>query len=141
MGDLSAHFSRAELACKHCRSLPAGAQGLPVLVDGLEELRKLAYPGGLVPASGYRCPAYNAQIPGAAKDSQHQYASAADVPLVAELDAVKGLRVFSGLGWQLVRGRKLVRHVDVRHASGHNTTGGTVRNPTMWEYLADGTRR
>lgn len=141
MGDLSEYFSRAELACKHCRALPAGAQGLPALVEGLEELRKLAYPRGLVIASGYRCPAANASLPHAAKGSQHLYAAAADVPLVAELGAVVRLRVFSGIGWQMVGSRKLVRHVDVRHASGHNTTGGSVRYPTLWEYFADGSRR
>lgn len=140
MGDLSEHFSRAELACRHCRTLPARAPGLPVLVDGLEALRALAYPAGLVLASGYRCPDRNAAV-GGATSSQHLHAAAADVPLVAELAKVVALRRFSGIGWQMVGGRKLVRHVDVRHASGHNTTGGTVRRPTTWEYLADGTRR
>ena len=55
------------------------------------------------------------------------------------LDKVIALRVFSGIGWQwssrnLLTRRRLVRHVDVRHASGHNPTGGTVLAPTVWQY-------
>lgn len=139
MGDLSANFSQTEFVCRHCRRLPQLGI-VPALITGLEKLRALAYPSGLIIRSGYRCPTHNTVV-GGAKNSQHLYGSAADVDLRAELADVKALKVFSGIGWQAVGGRRLIRHVDVRHASGHNTTSGTTARPTTWEYLADGTRR
>jgi hypothetical protein len=139
MGDLSTHFSRSEFVCRHCRRLPPRGV-VPELIVGLEALRALAYPGGLIIDSGYRCSAHNRAV-GGATGSQHLYGAAADVTPRAALAAVKALKVFSGLGWQRIGGRDLVRHVDVRHASGHNGTRGTTTRPTTWEYLADGTRR
>ena len=139
MVQISPHFAASEFACHHCGQLPGGTV-LPELLAGLEALRALAYPRGLRIESGYRCPASNAAV-GGASDSQHLYRSAADIPEVATLDAVRGLRAFSGIGWQQVGARRLVRHVDVRHASGHNSTRGTTAAPTTWEYLPDGTWR
>lgn len=130
---ISAHFVLSEFACPHCHN----AKALGVLVEGLEHLRALAYPHGLIVRSGYRCPVHNKDV-GGAPDSQHLYGSACDVDLVAPVADVLALRVFSGIGWQAVGGRHLVRHVDVRHASGHNTTGGTPTNPSTWEYGPDG---
>lgn len=130
---LSAHFMLSEFACPHC----GVAKALPELVAGLEKLRALAYPGGLIVRSGYRCPEHNRAVGGAA-DSQHLYGSACDVDLVANTRDVAALGAFSGIGWQVSGGRHLVRHVDVRHASGHNTTGGTTANPSTWEYGPDG---
>lgn len=140
MGDLSPHFSAAEFACRHCHKLDGPV--VHALVTGLEALRGVAYSDlGLEIVSGYRCAAYNRSLKNAAKDSQHLRRAAADVPLRATLEVVKGLGVFSGIGWQLFNGRRLVRHVDVRHASGRNTTGGTVQHPTVWEYALDGSRK
>ena len=79
------------------------------LVHGLEALRSLAYPRGLTIESGYRCLARNAQLPNAAKDSQHLYAAAADVQPAAMLGQVLALHAFSGVGWQEVGGLRLVR--------------------------------
>jgi uncharacterized protein YcbK (DUF882 family) len=130
MGALSPHFTAAEFACPHCRV----SKALPALVLGLERLRTLGYSSGLVVRSGYRCPVHNKAVGGAA-NSQHRYGSAADVDLRVSLASVVALGVFSGVGWQTAAGgRRLVRHVDVRHASGHNTTGGTPAHPTTWEY-------
>lgn len=142
MGNLSAHFTRSEAACHHCGRFPEMPwQG--ELLDGLEALRSLAYPTGLVVLSWYRCAEYNATLPHAAADSMHVRCAAVDPAMstTATVAAVRGLRRFSGIGWQMVDGRKLVRHVDVRHLTGHNLTGGTVRYPTLWEYLPDGSRR
>jgi hypothetical protein len=132
---LSPHFVLSEFACRCGGKLPGCrvAVALPALVTGLEALRTLAYPHGLAIESGYRCPERNRQV-GGAKDSQHQYGSAADVALVAQLGDVARLGVFSGIGWQQVGGRQLVRHVDVRAVSGHNFTRGTAAHPTLWEY-------
>ena len=143
MTQLSAHFSDREAACHHCGRLPP--DGIPpALVHGLEALRSLAYPQGLVVGSWYRCAAYNKAIPNAAPDSQHVQGSAVDPKALstrATLVAVRGLHAFSGIGWTWHGGLQVVKHVDVRHASGHNPTHGTTAAPTTWEYLADGTRR
>lgn len=129
MTRLSTHFVSTEFACPHCGVVLTH----PALISGLERLRALAYPRGLVVRSGYRCPVHNRDV-GGATSSQHLYGTAADVDLRAELAAVKDLGSFSGIGWQLVGGRQLVRHVDVRHATSHNTTGGTTAHPTLWSY-------
>jgi hypothetical protein len=139
MVSVSDHFTLSEFAC-NCRRTRPGCRGaicLPELADGLEALRDLAYPTGLLIMSGYRCPGHNVAV-GGSRSSQHLHGAAADIPLAAELDDVIALRFFSGLGWQYVgrlgRRRKLVRHVDVRHASAHNPTGGSLRRPTLWQY-------
>jgi hypothetical protein len=136
---VSAHFSRREFHCR-CGGVRKGCEGvrvLPELVAGLEKLRALAYPNGLILASSYRCPGHNLAV-GGASYSQHQYGAAADVPLAALLDDVIALRCFAGIGWQKVgrlgRRRKMVRHVDVRSVSGRNPTGGSNARPTLWQY-------
>ncbi len=139
MGNLSAHFSDAEFTCRHCGRLDGRV--LPELVAGLEALRASAYSvTGLTIASGYRCAEHNRAVGGAAQ-SQHVLRAAADVQPRVTLAHVRELGAFSGIGWQLIGGRRLVRHVDVRHASAHNPTGGTTTRPTTWEYLPDGSRR
>jgi len=126
---LSTHFTLKEFRCPCC----GVEKALPALVTGLERLRALAYPSGLVIASGYRCSSHNPAV-GGAKGSQHLYGAAADVDLRATLEDVKALTSFSGIGYQHINGKNLVRHVDVRHVSGHNATGGTPSHPTTWRY-------
>jgi hypothetical protein len=99
------------------------------LVRGLERYRRLARrPVPVV--SGFRDPEKNRCV-GGARNSQHLYGNAADIPPVLGLGPVRSLRVFSGIGVQRSSGR--VRHVDVRHV-GPNPTGGTPRSPTVWFY-------
>lgn len=135
MGDLSAHFSRSEMWCHHCRRLDG--EVVPELLAGLEALRDMAFPRGLQIVSGYRCRRHNRAV-GGATDSQHLWRAAADIPLVATLADVRALGVFSGIGWQMFAGRQLVRHVDVRHASGHNRTRSTPQHPAIWRYDLSG---
>lgn len=99
------------------------------LVRGLVEYRRRY--GTTIIVSGYRDPAYNNSIPGAAKNSQHIYGNGSDLQPKATLNAVRNMKKFSGIGVQKATG--LVRHVDVRHV-GPNTTGGTLTNPTVWYY-------
>jgi uncharacterized protein YcbK (DUF882 family) len=73
MGDLSAHFSKAELACRCCGELKI-EQGL---IDALEQLRSLAGTEVLI-HDGYRCPAHNQEV-GGVTDSEHTRGMAADV--------------------------------------------------------------
>lgn len=97
------------------------------LVRGLHNYRTRYGPTSIL--SAYRDSAHNAKV-GGAPNSQHLYGNAADLSrLVASLNGVRNLRVFSGIGTK----GGLVRHVDVRHC-GPNTTGGTVENPTIWSY-------
>lgn len=76
MGDVSPHFSRSELACKHC--------GLYLIQDffleALEELR-IQGPEAIVVHDGCRCCEHNAAV-GGVKDSQHTLGIAADLEIV-----------------------------------------------------------
>jgi len=73
LGDLSAHFSKAELACRCCGELVID-QGL---IDALEQLRSLAGREILI-HDGYRCHAHNQEV-GGVTDSEHTRGMAADV--------------------------------------------------------------
>lgn len=76
MGDLSAHFSSSELACRHCGRLPAETV-LTHLLGHLEGLRALVgRPLRIV--SGYRCPAHNRAV-GGARRSRHVVGDAVDI--------------------------------------------------------------
>lgn len=114
MGDLSAHFSRSEFACRHC-----GAQKTisPDLIRTLERIRAInGRP--LVIVSGYRCAVHNRAV-GGASQSQHLLGTAADIGQGrATLHQARALGA-RGVG---VRGRWAV-HVDVR-----------VGRPASWTY-------
>jgi len=73
MGDLSAHFSKAEFACRCCGELRIDKG----LIDALEQLRTLAGQALLI-HDGYRCPAHNQEV-GGVTDSEHTRGLAADV--------------------------------------------------------------
>lgn len=75
MGDLSAHFSKAELACHCCGQLKIDT----ALVDGLEQLRALAGKPVVV-HDGYRCPEHNQKV-GGVPDSEHTRGNAADISI------------------------------------------------------------
>jgi len=75
MGDLSAHFSKAELACHCCGELKIVHE----LVDALELLRTLAQ-RPVVVHDGYRCLSHNQQV-GGVTDSEHTRGQAADVSI------------------------------------------------------------
>lgn len=134
-GTASEHFSYAEWRCS-CGGRLAGCRLVVVqrdLLIGLEGYRAAYSPGGVEVVSGYRCPAQNAAV-GGATDSQHLYGGAADVTYAATDIAVRRLRRFSGIG--RARSTHKVRHVDVRHVTGHNRSGGTPDAPTTWDYAA-----
>lgn len=131
-GTASAHFSYREWRCG-CGGSRNGCRVIvvhrPLLAD--LEVYRAQLGHGVTIASGYRCPLHNADV-GGAKDSQHLYGGAADVAYDLSDVTVAKLRRFSGIG----RSEKthLVRHVDVRHLTGHNSTGGTPDRPTIWNY-------
>lgn len=127
----SNNFSFLECRCKgtalHARC--ARVRVHREVLHGLELMRRMQGPMEL--ASVYRCSQHNANV-GGASSSQHVYGAAADVQPKLSLKEVSRLRVFSGIGVQKATGK--VRHVDVRHLSGNNTTGGTPDRPTVWFY-------
>jgi uncharacterized protein YcbK (DUF882 family) len=75
MGDLSAHFSRQELACSCCGRLQLDDR----LLTALEKLRTLAN-GPVLVHDGYRCPEHNREV-GGVPDSEHTRGCAADIAL------------------------------------------------------------
>lgn len=136
-GLISAHFKFPEFACTHCH----WPRVHWALTTDLEVYRARLSPNGLSVVSGYRCPIHNAQIPGAAPNSQHLYGLAADVTPIARTATVIGLRLFSGIEY---RRTGLVYHVDVRHAvSATNWTRSTPDRPSVFRFglLAGLTRR
>lgn len=70
---LAEHFSEAEFACRCCGMVMVQ----PELINKLEHLRQLAGAPVLV-NSGYRCPAYNRAVGGAA-NSYHMQGMAAGI--------------------------------------------------------------
>jgi hypothetical protein len=75
LGDLSEHFSKAELACHCCGTFKVEA----ALIDALELFRSLA--GRPVAVhDGYRCPIHNEKV-GGVPDSEHTRGMAADVSI------------------------------------------------------------
>ena len=75
MGDLSAHFSKSEFACRCCGQLKI-EDGL---IAGLEQLRTLAG-REIVVHDGYRCPAHNQKV-GGVPHSEHTLGMAADIAI------------------------------------------------------------
>lgn len=67
-----ANFQPKEMACSHCGKILIE----PELMDRLQAAR-LIYGSGITVASGYRCPAHNAAVGGAA-DSAHTRGTAVD---------------------------------------------------------------
>jgi len=75
LGDLSAHFSKAEFACHCCGELRIET----ALINALEQLRILAGKP-IVVHDGYRCSAHNEQV-GGVSNSEHTRGEAADVSI------------------------------------------------------------
>ena len=104
MGDLSAHFSRHEFACRHCGRVIVTRH----LVQHLERLRALVG-APLVVVSGYRCPEHNRAV-GGARGSLHTRGMAADLRRGYATRAQARAAGFTGIGFC---GDSAV-HVDVR---------------------------
>ena len=74
---LSEHFSREEMACRHCGKLLE--QGISqALLDGLEKLRFSIGNKPIYVNSAYRCAEHNQNI-GGVYNSQHVLGCAADI--------------------------------------------------------------
>ena len=95
---LREHFSKEEMACKHCGALPPNGMS-NMLMDGLEELRRrIGKP--VIINSGYRCSVHNKEC-GGVYNSQHVLGTAADiyVPGMGVYELAKICKeIFDGVG-------------------------------------------
>jgi uncharacterized protein YcbK (DUF882 family) len=135
MGISSEHFSDQELACHHC-GVNACTQEL---VDALEQFRA-AVGKPVVVDDAYRCAAHNATTPNAAKNSQHQDGTAADVKVpgmsAREMYAVaKNIPAFQQGGIGVAEIQNYI-HLDVRGSVArwcYNEHGATA----PWDHSLD----
>jgi len=115
MGDLSAHFSKAEFACHCCGEVRMDQR----LIDALEQLHTLAGREILI-HDAFRCPAQNLEV-GGVTDSEHTRGLAADVgipglSLQQMYELALQIPTFAGGGIGVYDGGFL--HLDVRpHAA------------------------
>lgn len=121
---LAEYFRADEFWCRHCHRNGVGRD----LVVALMQLRRSTRKPVQI-QSGWRCAEHNKAV-GGATDSMHLYGLAADITPAPPQTFVRGLRAFSGLGFN-ARGRT-VRHVDVRHVLGSDR--GSVAVPATWRY-------
>jgi hypothetical protein len=80
--NLTKHFTRQEFDCND--GTPVPAQYMSNVIELAKQLEILRTAVGNKPIninSGYRTPTYNATLKGAAKDSQHLQAKAADITI------------------------------------------------------------
>lgn len=129
-GYLSRHVTEDQMRSKgngEVRAHPALLARLDALADRL---------GAPIPIlSGYRDPAYNASLDGAASQSQHMYGTAADIDESYGLTiAVADELGFSGRG--NIKFTDIVVHVDVRAEAEWNWTGSAIGSPSTWTYPA-----
>ena len=87
----------------------------------LDRYREQVGPVSVV--SGHRDEAHNRRV-GGARDSRHLHGDGTDIPGVRNLDGVRAMGLFTGIG--VVRSSGLVVHVDSRP--------GDPSRPTTWYY-------
>ena len=122
MGDLSAHFSKKEFACKCGCGFD---QVKPELISKLEKFRELCGNKPMTVGSGCRCEKHNKKVGGAQKKydkngklisegSQHMYGTAADIYLVPGLNTDQMAKIAEQVGFDGIGKYKWGVHVDVR---------------------------
>jgi len=123
-GRISPHFQAKEFASRGNGEIAIHRS----VVRAAEAIR--AEMGGkpMVIISGFRDHTHNRRV-GGVSNSQHVEGRAIDLSVRYGLtvDRLLKLRVASGIGYQIVGGRRLVRHFDTR-------TNRSVSNPAMWRY-------
>ena len=110
MGDLSAHFSKKEFACKCGCGFDTP---VPELVEKLEKFREACGNKPMTVGSGCRCAKRNAVV-GGTSNSQHVKGTAADVYLVPGLNADQMAKIAEQVGFDGIGKYKWGVHVDVR---------------------------
>ena len=110
MGDLSAHFSKKEFACKCGCGFNTPA---PELVEKLEKLRELCGNQPLHINSACRCEKHNAKV-GGSPNSQHKLGHAADVRKILGISIDEMARKAERAGFNGIGKYDSFLHVDVR---------------------------
>ncbi|MDO5500903.1 MAG: D-Ala-D-Ala carboxypeptidase family metallohydrolase, partial [Propionibacteriaceae bacterium] len=125
--DISAHFSAREFACNcagrwpECRRIIATR----ALIAAAEWYRALI--GPYTPERAYRCTQENARV-GGVRNSQHLLGRGIDVPVYdVSVSTVAAARKVTGIGYYVYKGRRVIRHLDVRDT--HTTAA-----PAIWSY-------
>lgn len=120
MGDLSAHFSRKEFACR----CGCGRDEVhPLLVTALEALReRLGRP--VVITSGVRCPEWNRAV-GGRPNSAHLTGEAADIKVTGSAERMVLVRAALALDFRRVGVARGFVHVDV---------SPTLPQDVLWVY-------
>ena len=123
MGDISKHFNKSEMICKHCG---AYKEMDPLLLKGLDKLRDIINQP-LVLTSAYRCPYHPLEI-NKKNIGQHTLGTAADIKIPSTVTKkvflILILRIpeFKGIG--LPTHSNFI-HIDIRN------------NPARWGYNAN----
>ncbi|MBQ8693394.1 MAG: DUF882 domain-containing protein [Synergistaceae bacterium] len=110
MGDLSAHFSKKEFACKCGCGFDTP---VPELVDKLEIFRELCGNRATYINSACRCVKHNAKV-GGAKNSQHVKGTAADIRLIPGMTVDQMAKLAEQAGFDGIGIYSWGIHVDVR---------------------------
>jgi uncharacterized protein YcbK (DUF882 family) len=123
MGDLSEHFSSAEMRCHDCGKCVIS----PDLLAALEQLRALG-PELIIVDDAYRCPEHNQEV-GGVSDSTHIEGIAADIRIAGltlqqQYDRAKTVPGFAGGGIGVYDGGFI--HVDVRKGKARWSRKGGV---------------
>jgi len=104
---LTENFALAEFACRCCGAVRVD----PELVQKLQQLRdRIGKPIAIT--SGYRCPAHNRAVGGAAQ-SQHMYGAAADITVKGMAPATVADHA-EAIGFGGIGRYSTFTHVDVR---------------------------
>ena len=110
MGDLSAHFSKKEFACKcgcgTCKPAPA-------LIEKLEKFRELCGGEPMHINSAHRCAKHN-KASGGSPHSQHLLGKAADVRKIPGMSIDKMAHLAEQAGFNGIGKYRSFVHVDVR---------------------------
>ena len=132
-GRCGKYFTFAEFGCRHCGRCRISA----FHVRQLDQYRERVGPVPII--SGTRCDEHNRNV-GGATNSQHRpypnnrgVSMATDIPGAVTVGDLRGLRLFSGIGYVPSEGNVVV-HVDSRGDGPNNSTGGSRSAPTTWEY-------
>jgi hypothetical protein len=129
---MSAHFSYVEFRCKDGGRFPECQRiwELRAHVRRLEAYRaKIGTAVRIV--SGCRCKGHTTEV-GGAKSSQHMFGGASDIQGLRTVAQRREMKLFAGLGFKESTGK--VVHADSRDKAGHNLTGGSPADPTVWRY-------
>ena len=124
MGDLSAHFSKSEFACKCGCGFGTRKNDVSRDLILLLEQMRAEYGKPIVITSGCRCPEHNKQV-GGVVGSAHMRGTAADIHVAGGANRRKLVDIAVMLGAAGIGVANGFVHVDCDH---------TLPRPSIWSY-------